>query len=211
MKINGNKYTKKQILDKCKEIMYSHPIGTKLSGEELDFVMAVLKQHYNYEDKMKYGCKGIVIRNNPYNPKYREFRIITDFGDEITFSPRKCLNKPKHSAQVKRAMRNIIHDQIIEFRNELFKSGVVKCEIPCEVLNQDNVHIDHIYPFDALVKDFLELNNITFEDIKLVNEGNNQPQFVDTNLAQKWYDYHKQNAKLRPLSARENLKLSNKE
>jgi len=86
----------------------------------------------------------------------------------------------------------------------------MKCDFCGET---ENIHIDHIYMFKNLMIDFLLINP---NKPTLFNENtDNQYVFrledVATHeYANKWYEYHKLNATLRPLCATCNLSRKHK-
>ena len=92
-------------------------------------------------------------------------------------------------------MRNVINDQIIEYRTAQNK---LVCEF-CQ--STDNPHVDHIIHFEKLMKDFIKENKApeTF-----LHECNKKIRFrqEDEAFKTKWQQYHRENATLRILCAK---------
>lgn len=106
------------------------------------------------------------------------------------------------------AMRQIIEPQIKTFRlsvNRQLKKTPLRCKITGEFVNSGEFHIDHSYPFKNLVEEWCREEKIDLERLDVYCKGT-KCYFKDTDLAERWFDYHVMNARLQVLSATANLK-----
>lgn len=113
------------------------------------------------------------------------------------------------------ALRNEISDQIENYRSALRKiaiaagrPGFFRSDLSGEWHIERHCHIDHVHPatFSVLVASFLSSHGIDIRSIETVS-AYPEPgrKLVDRQLAARWFSFHLRHARLRVLSARENL------
>ena len=160
-------------------------------------LMLLFTKHPEYPYKTR-DVIDINITQNTLNKKAFQFNLIRNNGDIEDISYRYCIVKHKDNHCFLGAMRTCIKPQITAFRN----TNLSICEICGKT---ENIHIDHIYTFKNLVTDFLLIN----PNKPTIFNQNTDNQHIfrkeDANFANKWFQYHKLNATLRPLCAKCNL------
>lgn len=110
------------------------------------------------------------------------------------------------------AMRQIIDPQIKTFRlsvNRQLKKRSMRCSVSGEFINSGEFHIDHRYPFKNLVEEWCREEHLDLERIDVYCRGT-KCYFRNTDLAERWFDYHMMHAQLQVLSAKANLQKGSK-
>lgn len=110
------------------------------------------------------------------------------------------------------AMRQIIEPQIKTFRmsvNRQMKKRPMQCPDTGSFIEAGEFHIDHRYPFKNLVEEWCREEKVDLERIDVHCRGT-KCCFKDTDLAERWFDYHAINAQLQVLSVEANLKKGSK-
>lgn len=176
--------TKKQLTERCRTILYGTP---EVLGEDLEFMMSILYMHTEADSKIGCGVKRMWSAPNPVYTNTRNFFIERNDGSTTDFSFTHCIT-PKDD--FKSACRNAIRYQIKEFRI---------------ANNMDETrHADH-HPesFDSILSRFVSENG----KCKVVGTHDNSfGCFLEDEVYEiRWQDFHKTVAKLRDVSAQENL------
>ena len=174
---------KKEIIEKCKKILSK----SRLSKKDTEFIRYVYELRWGNSKKSKFSM------GKPSNPLYNKYKCFFCNGKE--FSYMKCVYVPKdekeHEIRVKRAFRTAIDYQVTPLR----KKGK---------------HVDHVIPFHVILSDFFIDNKLYFKNISVYEKGIDW--FIgDNNLLEKWMKYHLENAKLRTISAKENMRKGREE
>lgn len=194
--------TKKKQLEYFSKILNIGLSNSLVKERPKDYeeLMELFKKHPNYPNKIKDVVDIIVVKNKK-DSRYYEFNLVKQKGliDDISY--RVCINPRKKNYELLSAMRNSVQPQIDNFRNIC----PLKCEI-CKKINTQ-IQIDHVYMFKFLVKDFLALID-KFEvpnsfDDHIDNTIIFKKEDIDFN--NKWFNYHLNNATLRPLCTKCNL------
>lgn len=162
------------------------------------FLTDLFKHHPAYDTKCK-NMTDIKIRRNPQFKNY-ELCVVRSDGTYEDISYNICLGKNR--SPLLRALRESISPQILEYR----ATHHMKCAV-CHTNN--NIDIDHIYPFEKLVKEFKS----KFPTPTQFGNGNgNQKVFLplDIDYEREWIEYHRQHAILQPLCSKCNGEKSNK-
>jgi hypothetical protein len=110
------------------------------------------------------------------------------------------------------AMRQIIDPQIKTFRLSVLrqlKKKPLKCPVSGDFIEAAMFHIDHKYPFKNMVQEWCRDEHIDLENVDVHCRGT-KCYFRDTDLAERWFDYHMINAQLQVLSAKANLEKGSK-
>lgn len=163
-----------------------------------DEIYELVKRHPNFESK----CKDIkdfeVIRNN-LNKKGLAINIIKNDGSKEDISWTTCVTgKPKtDKSELLSAFRYSIDYQIQNYRNNIEIDKCMICDNNCKKIEN---HVDHIIPFNELVKDFqknINKKNPTEFDNSDDNTNRRKFKLEDNEYELEWQKYHSQNAKLR--------------
>lgn len=204
--------TKKAIEDRAKQVLWSTPIGQRLSGSDYDFMYALLQNHECASEKVGCGVRFIYIGSTPGyegSKNGRGFWIERTDGSKTDFSYRVCITPNNKDAQIKSAFRAAIADQIQNFKTTYFQNredylGRVRCQLTREMVDFRQVHIDHLTPitFDRLLHLFIIKNCIDINTIKLSDsqDGHIGRFLADQSLAAKWAEFHRKYSVLRVIS-----------
>lgn len=154
------------------------------------------------------GIKHFNVCINPVNNKSFHNSIIFKDDTMVDISFLWCVDlinrEPPDETQnkINQCLRKSINSQIEEFKKNTKDKN-------CQICTKNNCeyHVDHIIKFRDLAKEFLSLNlNIPEIENDIINGGskfkNENDEFIT-----KWQIYHKENAKLRILCKKCNLKL----
>ena len=211
MKYTIGKYNFKsqiEIIEFVREILYKYNIGDIIDLEDFDFIYSLIQNHRWKEDKIGCGIEKFRVILTEY--KNRAFKIIRMNGTETDFSFMKCISKPKDwkSHDFICACRTCISSQIQDFKEaELTKEK--KCPYRNLILNKTNSHVDHMPPstFKNIVKKFIKEKKIDIKNIEIGGYEDNATSkfFVNDELRRSFFEFHKNHAKLRLVSARANL------
>jgi DNA replication protein DnaD len=191
--------TKKEVLALAKQLLNSTKFNSEIprnsdNGKFLyDLVVHHPKQCYVIQNQI---VKHFSVILNDYGK--REFIYVTDDNKVNRFSYLKCLKNTDSlkKSDINGAFRDAIKHQIAEFRSNN-KS---------KIRSREPIHVDQVYPFSKLLQEFLAENNVNLESIKLTRDK----QIKNKELLKKWIDYHYKKAQLQMLSAKDNLKKSDK-
>jgi hypothetical protein len=167
-----------------------------------------LFQKHNYADEKLINCVDIRLFNN-FNGL--AFEIVNNDNTSTDISWRKCITNRKDTdnALFRKALRTTIKPQIDEFR---LKNDASNCELCDTKLDKLNTHIDHIIHFHKLVSQFCD--EYEFGDIPTNYDKIKNTYLVsfieeDTIIGETFYDFHLENAKLRKVCDKCNLKRPN--
>lgn len=207
----GDKFfnTKDELKKFTGAILKKYSVNEKVNKDDFVFLKNLLVNHPHYKEKTQHGIENIGIRgyyNNKYFSKY--FVIISPNNIEIDFSYHECISPTTNNHKVKftRQCREIISDQIYNFKFNLFKNNSVYCMSSGVKLNWEDCHIDHHTPkFRELLDNFILDNSIDIKNIKYDKTGLYDTLPEEIVIAFK--EYHQKHAVLRPLHQTENLRL----
>ena len=220
--VNGEYFEKKDDVKKrASSILNSYEIGAFLSGNDLDFVLALLDNHPESTSKKGEGVKSIkIVPHEEFGKKNKSFAIVRVDGTETDFSFMKCITPPTPLGVFKQTCRRTIEFQIVSFKKKYFKdnedsNGFIVCPITNELVNFENAHVDHQPPktFDRLVEAFVQQFQIDISQVEIggVADGDVVRYFVDKKLSVEWQEFHRRNADLRVVSEYANLSVINRE
>lgn len=188
--------TIKQAEDYVRNLIHqTGPISSvkQLNIETYQRLLEVLQSHPDATSKLS-NISDIAIRQDPLNKKALALFVVKD-QEEDDISWRVCIKPRSSDYYLLQAMRQIIVDQILDFKTN---SDVTRCEI-CNTPTNNKVHVDHIIPFSDLVKDFIKdwepLPPSRFKD----NSKGYDVEFLDEDEGFEiaWKIYHKAYATLR--------------
>lgn len=200
-------------------IIKKYRVGEKIDKIDSAYIFSLLEKtnslcyiipgHYylyidNYSIKNFRKVKMIFANDGQRKIPLSKSKII----GELFPSKSKLSPEEKHIGNVKRAARNIIEIQIKMYRDTI--ELPIQCPLSQKKLtNWKLIHVDHREPFISLFNDWLEINDINPEEIKLSGPIN-QKTFKDENLRKSWYNYHLEKANLQCVYSKANLKKSDK-
>jgi len=221
MKIEINKIifkNKKEAQEYARQILYNGPVGSLLNDSESEFMRAYfIYFHSNWKQKFGIGLKEFKRVKDHLTGRYKAFEVIRKDGSktDISYIASKK-NKINKMRDFKKALRDVIYPQILEYKLSILPKieSRVNCQISGISISRWDCHIDHFDPtFEEIVQNFIVMENITNVDQLILQNKDNQyvPKIVDSELADRFYQYHLKVAKLRPLHQIENLKRKKKE
>lgn len=175
---------KKQTVERCREILYGNK---EVVNEDFDFLVNLLHKHPDADKKIGVGVKRIWSDRNPVYTHTRNFFLERVDGTTTDFSFMECISP---NNRFKSACRNAIRPQIKAFR-------------VAHNMTADR-HVDH-HPesFDSLLSRFVERNGKS--KVKENEDMEYGCELVEKEYKKKWYDFHQQEARLRDITAAENL------
>lgn len=197
--IQGKKFTKTAAGEFVRSFINSQNLGETLTGQSHDFAMELYKMRRE-EKAEDHAIFKVDITDHAklYKKDHRCFWSSADFGSTwIAFGVDKALNNDsswKLKKKVLQAFRSEIDPQVAPLRAA-------------------GKHVDHIIPFHVLLSDFLLDRGYTVLTVQVDWHPEDKTKFivVDRELANAWIGYHLQHAKLRVISAAENLRKGGEE
>lgn len=215
--IGKKTYSKKQLTEQCRKILYRYEIGQMLDNEDSNFMTEVFKRHHNAKKKIGCGIQNIRIIDQP---PHRAFEIIRVDESSTDISYVKCINMKKERYDFKEACRNAVKEDINEFKKSEFEKKQdehkrMTCPETGEKISYENSHVDHEAPntFEKIVNDWIEMEKIEPNNIKIkgYDDGEIGKEFEDEKVRQSFRLFHQKQAKLRITSPKGNLSLSRKQ
>lgn len=192
--------SKKKATDHTRKLLKDNYYKTITEGYIFDYCMSMVNLHPDKENKIGDGIESFYIGDDAYkntalfiNQKIKKL-ISISWITVCNFKP------PSKEKLFKQALRQAIDYQITEFRQ--------KCKRRCELCgSKENIHIDHIYHFNKIYKDFMEEYNFEIPKKFSKEEGTNRCKFnyTEEKLRLTWCEYHREKATLRPLCKTCNL------
>ena len=211
--ISGVVYpTKDAMLTRLRDILYTSPPNTPITGESLRILIDVLSYHPRAEAKQGCGIARMEVRKN-YRFGTLEFWIVRLDGTETDWSFMACLRPSSPLQHVQMAARHAVVPQIAEFKRLTFvSSATVQCPLTGDSITYNTCHVDHIPPdtFASILDGFLREYEIDTHDVIMLGDedGAIGRVFADQSLSIKWQSYHAQHARLRATSSFGNLSIS---
>jgi len=188
-------------------------LNTPLQESDAAFLIDVLRRHHHWTEKQGSGVRSVVVRLNPppgFGAATRGLWLIRADASEIDISWVTPLRRDGAS--------NVKNDVALAARREV--SGQTRAiyermrGTPCPLCGKPLLqgHVDHIAPltFDRLLSDWLGVERLTPQDVK-VADGGVENSFVDRELAARWSRYHLEKAKLRVIHPGENLSMARRD
>ena len=139
-----------------RDVIDKTSLNTVLNDKDKNFFIELIKKHPESTEKMGIGIKELQITHN-YN-KQKHVKIIRRDGSDDVISMKTCCtyvnteHKINPLQNLNRAMRSSIEPDIEKFRRNIRK----QCKVCLVTSFKNPFHIDHIYPFDNIMKEFLE-------------------------------------------------------
>ena len=204
--------TKKEAKSYFTEILNKYPLATAIHGKEFDDVMSLLLCHPRTSEKIGAGVKSIKV-DQGFNSSNRCFHVVRVDDSAENFSIGKCIDGD-HSPFYKFcvACRKTVETELRaekakHFEEEGDKESKVVCPITKEKITFEESHIDHREPFtfSAIVHFFIKANAIDLNSVEYVTECKYGNEFKNHEIAEKFRDWHRENAKLRIVKGKANL------
>jgi len=156
-------------------------------------IMNTLSNHICYDFYVKQGINGFYIINE--NEKYY-YAFLDNNENLIKFSFSKCCSTKKI---IKQFFRDSIKKQINDFKESkrIYDNDFI--DYFGNIIDNDQVTIDHVTKFKNLLNNFLEDEQINIDEIEIIKNDKGEIS-IDKTLLNKFQNYHFKNAKLRLLS-----------
>lgn len=202
--------SKAAVADHAKAIKDNAAPGTILEGQDMAFMLDLLRWHPHAAEKFGAGVRHILVRENP---KYghNEFYLRRVDGSGTDFSYKQCTQPSTPEADFRTALRVAAEPDIIAARNYLFDLEPVRyCPLTGERLLKTDGHMDHKPPntFSQIVKTFVLSRRLNPAKVAVTGRSQDNSfrlRLLDTALEQDWVEYHRQHAFLRVISKTANL------
>lgn len=214
MKIAGKNFKNKTTLTNyCKFVLNNAELDSLLEGEWLAVLRDVVMMHDRFEEKVKGLDYSVGVRSCTVNPRNRQFYILRADGTDTDFSYYKAIGSTSKIRRIKEALREIIKDQMIDYKDLYFKlnsdsKGYVICPETKLKMQRKDSHMDH-YPkqFDEILKNWVDNHAIVSDDIEIYPAGDNTNGwlFKDESIPQSFYQFHESVAEYRVVLNKVNL------
>jgi len=155
------------------------------------------------------------VRDNPLKRSSFTVYAVLEDGSEVDFSYRKCIEAafdPRAKERIRRlnviqAFRRAVEDQIIEFkRSRSFGKYVILDN--GALAKDDEIHVHHEPPFEALLEEFLRMKGLTLDQVQIKEAGDGiSYDLADEKLKEEWREFHRKNARLRLVKIQDHYKL----
>jgi len=201
--------TKKDALNHYKVILNSYKFGSFLNDSDLNDVMDLLELHPNKDKKI--GVEKIrVVKLQNYNAKV--FELVRLDGSTECFSYTKRINAPKtdftkFSEACRKAIKEDLRNVKLAYFEKFSKKGKSKCQETGEQNRFEDLVVDHRQPntFSVIVDRFIELHNLNLATIEYIKVDGGPDELADSELKEKFKQYHKDKATLRIVKKKLNL------
>jgi len=203
--------TKNNALNHYKTILNSYKVGELLNDSDFEDVLELLETHPDKKEMMGLGIiKVRIAKIQHYNTK--SFELVRLDGSAVFFSYIQRINAPKtnftkFSEACRRTIQEDIRNVKCAYFKEFSKKGKVKCQETGDLVRWEDLTVDHRQPntFSVIVDRFIELNNLHLENIEYIEVDGDVNELADSELKEKFRQYHNEKANLRIV--RKNLNL----
>ncbi len=204
--------TKKEATSYFTKILNKYPLATAIHGKEFDDVIALLLCHPRASEKIGSGIKSIKV-DQGFNRSNRCFHVVRVDDSVEDFSIAKCIDGD-HSPFYKFciACRKSVETELRArkekyFKEEGDKESKVVCPITKEKITFEESHLDHREPFtfSVIVHFFIQANGIDLNSVEYVTECKYGNELKNHEIADKFRDWHRENAILRIVKGKANL------
>lgn len=172
--------------------------------DDADIIAFVSNHPFGFDSN---NCH-VEILPNPSYPEFKNFVIVDNkTGNHTHLSLYSCITGKRKSAksELVNVLRELIKNQIMDFRQNSSLPDVCPiCQNPFI-----DVHVDHIYPFSAIVDDWILSKGIDIDEIEY-EQVDGKRTLKNKQLISDWCSYHAQKAKLQYLCSNCNITKSNK-
>lgn len=208
--------TKAEIRERCRAILKQTADGGLVPMEDLPFLLELFQYHDEWATKSDGVVVGVAARKTEQGT--RCFDLVRRNGtcEDISFvhcvdllpTVRSSSRLPQALKDYRNAAREAVTPQVRAFRDAALGSPCI-CPITGEVLTRDTVSVDHTPPqtFDRLLFTFSHAEGINPLEVEVRSHQGTVPIFEDTQMSNRWCDFHAAHAQLRLLSRLGNLQL----
>lgn len=217
----GTEYNKTKFGKKWSEIVSSHEAGTRLMGEDEDFVHEVLSRIPRFSRRLAQKNVRFHVVNKVFNGKMvkgivamaGESRYEAWVGKQRVMDylfPRSTEPDPfrENRRNALKAMRSAIEPQIQQYRSRFAGQSVIKSSLTGKPIFGP-YHVDHVFPFIRLVEEWCRENGYDLETIPVkCRSASCRLESVD--MSESWFDYHAFHAEFQILDASENTSKGSK-
>lgn len=219
MKYTLGKYSfknKSEVSKKCQGLL-SCESDTVVEGDNLLFILDLLKCHPEYLKKVGGGIKQIIITDemNGKSEYFNHFHIFRKDNSDIDFSYVTCIKYlgektkkvSKALSDFRFAARYEIRQDIQDFRDLCFgNKKYLECELLKVNFSKVTCHVDHKTPktFVFLVDKFIKKENININEVEY-SQKYKGVGFKDESLVKSWVEFHRLEADLRCIHKTANL------
>lgn len=180
----------------CQRILAGR-VGPVVEEARNFLLTEVFPLHPDWALKAGSGVSDVEVRAHGVY-KTRGFFLIRTDGSAVDISYKVALDGRTSTGKFTSAARSEILPQISAFRRDN--------PPPAE-----GWHVDHIEPFDAILREWLAVVDLQIDDVILTSQlVGHHDLFASRDLAKSWQRYHGRRAAYRWLPAAENIAKSNK-
>ena len=175
--------------------------------------MALLLNHPRAEEKTGPGVEAIKVAVG-HNSSNRCFHVVRTDGSIEDFSIGKCIDGDHsdfHKFCV--ACRRAVEADVRAYKRKFFDqnadlNGQVKCQSSGQLISYEEAHADHREPFtfSAIAHFFYKSKGLDLEVIQYDTKGKYGNEFSDLEIIDSFREWHKENAKLRIVHGKTNLR-----
>jgi hypothetical protein len=186
-------------------ILYRYKPRQEFSPEDAEFIVDVVSLHPEADTKIGPGVKAVFACNvEGYSSRGFFLRRSDESIEQFSFN--KCLRPPSPKELVIKALRQLVVDQVLDFKKNAFsETSAIKCPLTGESVTQKDCHVDHVTPFRDLVEMFAYGQGVRLDEATTESGDGAEVKLMDKALADKWIKYHRDNAVLRIVSRKGNL------
>lgn len=187
--------TKASLRARCQQIL-SHSSGRVGEEDALFLLTEVLPRHPDWTEKAGPGVSHIEIRvHGEYRTK--GFFLVRTDGLAVDISYRVALDGVRNTDRFRSAARFEIFGQISTWRR-------------LNPAPHEGMHVDHVEPFDSIVRDWLTAIGLSQEEIGVTSQRvGHHDLFASRDLALSWQRFHRGRARYQWLDAAVNIAKSN--
>lgn len=209
--------TKQEITEYAQSILHGYGVGNVLTGKDFEFIYDLLQRHPKVDEKMGCGVKEFRIMKGLFDT--RAFEIVRTDGTTTDFSYVKCISSKNELHDIRMACREAVRDDTLGFKQNYFDAEadvnmMVECPLTGEKVAWEDAHVDHMPPdtFDSIFRQWLDKGEIDPKSVEIggYEDGEMGKYFKDSDLKERFREFHNQCAKLRVTSAFGNLSVSKK-
>lgn len=187
--------TKEELKLACRNILYKTNYNETINDEDDTLLRALIERHPEADRKIGCGIKYFTVRPNMTSRVFYLYRLD---GTSTDWSYLSCVTNPSRLTVVKKAARNTVRDQVMEFKKLNFKPGMI-CPITGKTIDSSPLaHVDHTgeFTFDKIVTSFIQEHSLDVNQIELAGTEDNsiQKTWKDPYLSDEFKKYHKEKA-----------------
>lgn len=194
--------SKKDALNHYKTILNSYDFGETLKPNDFYDIMDLLETHPTVIEKIGVGIDKVRVSKSKYDT--RSFELVRIDGSTEYFSYTKRINSPRtcfsrFSEACRQAVQEDLRKVKLSYFDKYSEKGKVKCQETGELLEYEELNIDHRQPntFSVIVDRFVELKNIDLMSIEYLKIDGGPNELADKKLKEDFRQYHKDKANLR--------------